>query len=268
MRNDEGNTLFIARFTRYLQQYGKKWNGNMRIISIITGCIKHIAKAVTWFAVMILFGIGTAFGGEIGVQTYRVVGVSSSDPAGLNVRENVIEAQSIGETNVVGHLQWNKKGITSSGLVVEIGNSIWRQIRSGDLTGWVNEKYLDEEIVPNLKEPTPDKMKCSGTEPFWSLNLSKSNASFSGSDLENGDWLEDVKLDTLATRPIVEMGTGNWLVTLKPKAAGSYIRTIIQKASPLCTDGMSNVLFPYEIIVLKGKVPRPVYGCCQIDIDR
>ena len=220
------------------------------------------------FSAILLFGIGAAFSGEPGVQTYRVIGVSSSDPAGLNVRENVIEAQSVGDTNVVGHLQWNKKGIISSGLVVEIAGSIWRQIRSGELTGWVNEKYIEEEIVPNLKEPTPDKLKCSGTEPFWSLDLSKATTSFSGTDLENGDWLEDVKLDTLATHPIVEMGAGNWLVTLKPKAAGSYIRTIIQKASPMCTDGMSNVLFPYEIIVLNGKVPRPVYGCCQVDISR
>ena len=240
----------------------------MRKIPMSATCIKYFVKAIIAFTAMLLIVISAAFGGETGVQTYRVIGVSPSDPSGLNVRDNVIEAQNIGETNVVGHLQWNKKGIISSGLVVEIGNSVWRQIRSGELIGWVNEKYLEEETVPSLKEPTPDKLKCSGTEPFWSLNFSKSATSFSGSDLENGDWLEDVKLDTLATHPIVEMGPGSWLVTLKPEATGSYIRTIISKAVPLCTDGMSNVLFPYEIIVLKGKVPRPVYGCCQIDIDR
>lgn len=240
----------------------------MSNISAGADCIKHFTIIGAILAVIFGSATGHAIGGETGVPTYRVIGVSSSDPSGLNVRGNIIEAQSIGETNVVGHLAWNQRRIRSSGLVVEIGRSVWRQIRSGGVTGWVNEKFLELDNPPNFYEPTPDKLKCSGTEPFWFLNLSKTSASFSGSDLENGDWMEETKLDSLATHPIVEMGAGSWLVTLKPKVAGSYIRTIISKASPMCNDSMSNVLYPYQIIVLKGQVPRPVYGCCQFDIGQ
>lgn len=218
--------------------------------------------------VLIFTLTNTAAGNEMGLKTYRVTGVSSSDPSGLNVRDNLIEAQSLSETNVVGHLAWNAKGIISSGLVVEIGSSVFTQIWKGDLTGWVNEKYLANDTKAELPEIKPEKLKCSGTEPFWGLNFSKKAPSFSGTDLESGDFVEDAKLDTLATHSIVELGPENWSVTMKHQSKSTYLRTIISRASPMCSDSMSNVLYPYQIIVLQGDVPRPVYGCCQIDIER
>jgi len=230
--------------------------------------VKHFYRLVAGFAAFIFVATSWAGSNELGLKTYRVTGVSSSDPSGLNVRDNLIEAQSLSETNVVGHLVWNAKGIISSGLVVEVGSSIFRQIRKGDLTGWVNEKYLVDDTKTELPEIKPEKLKCSGTEPFWALNFSKKAPNFSGTDLENGDWIEDAKLETMATHSIVELGPENWAVTMKYQSKNAYLRTVISKASPMCTDSMSNVLYPYQIIVLKGDVPRPVYGCCQIDIER
>lgn len=230
--------------------------------------MKFVCRLIAGFAVFVFIATGWAGSNELGLKTYKVTGVSSSDPSGLNVRDNLIEAQSLGETNVVGHLAWNAKGIISSGLVVEIGSSIFTQIRKGDLIGWVNEKYLVDDTKAELPEIKPEKLKCSGTEPFWSLNLSKEAPIFSGTDLENGDFVKGVKLDTMATHSIVELGLENWAVTVKYQSKNAYLRTVISRASPMCSDSMSNVLYPYQIIVLKGDVPRPVYGCCQIDIER
>ncbi len=229
---------------------------------------KIVCRLFASFAVFVFTATSWADNSELGLKTYKVTGVSSSDPSGLNVRDNLIEAQSLGETNVVGHLEWNAKGIISSGLVVEIDSSIFTQIRKGDLTGWVNEKFLIDDTKAELPEIKPEKLKCSGTEPFWSINLSRNTPRFSGTDLENGDWIEDAKLETKATHSIVELGPENWVITLKYQSKNAYLRTVISKASPMCTDSMSNVLYPYQIIVLKGDVPRPAYGCCQIDIDR
>ena len=229
--------------------------------------MNNFLKLIVIPALLLISTINLANANER-LQTYRVVGVSHSDPSGLNVRDNVIEAQSLGETNVVGNLAWNQKGILSSGLVVEIGNSVWREIRAGNVRGWVNEKYLAKETGPHNPELTPDRLKCSGTEPFWSINYSKKGPLYNGTELENGDWLENAKLETMAVHPIVEMGAGAWSVTLKSKSDGSYLQTIISKASPMCDDGMSNLLYPYQVIVLKGQVPRPIYGCCKINIER
>jgi uncharacterized membrane protein len=211
---------------------------------------------------------GLAASKEDGLKTYKVTGVFSSDPPGLNVRDNVIEAQSLDETHIVGHLAWNAKGIVSSGLLMEIGNSIFRQIRAGELVGWVNEKYLSVDTMAVMPKIRPEVLTCSGSEPFWSLKLSITEPRFSGADLENGEWIEEVELETMASHSIVELGPENWSVTLKYQSKSAYFRTIISKALPMCTDSMSSVLYPYQIIALKGDVPRPVYGCCQIDIDR
>lgn len=231
--------------------------------------VKYFYRLVAGIAVFIFVATGwAASSNELDIKTYRVTGVSSSDPSGLNVRDNLIEAQSLGDTNVVGHLRWNAKGIISSGLVVEIGSSVFTQIRKGGLIGWVNEKYLADDTKAELSEIKPEKLKCSGTEPSWSLNFSSKAPGFSGTDLENGDFVEGANLDTMASNSIVELGPENWSVTMKYQSKNTYLRTVISRASPMCTDSMSNVLFPYQIIVLQGDVPRPVYGCCKIDIDR
>jgi len=226
-----------------------------------------------WITISVFLGLfmwqsGTAFSSTHGLKTYHVIGVSPSDPSGLNVRDNVIEAQSLRDTRIVGSLAWNAKGIISSGVIVEIGRSTWRQIRHGDIVGWVNEKFLALDPVSDLVEVTPDKLKCSGTEPFWSLNLAGNFAIYNGTDLESGDWLENEKLEKLATYPIVQSGPENWSTTLKFNTDGKNITAIISRAVPMCNDAMSNLLFPYQVIMLKGRVPRPVYGCCQINIQR
>ena len=225
----------------------------------------------TWLAISVTLGlmtgfVGAAFGEVHGLKTYHVIGVSPSDPSGLNVRDNVIEAQSLGDTTIVGNLAWNAKGIASSGVIVEIGKSTWRQIRHGKTVGWVNEKYLAEDPVLNLVEVSPDKLRCSGTEPFWSLDMNKKSPKYNGTDPENGEWLENAELTPLASYPIVQAGLESWSTTLKLNQDDRNITALIRRAQPMCSDGVSNQLFPYEVIVLTGNVPRPVYGCCQINI--
>ncbi len=200
--------------------------------------------------------------------TYRVINVAADDPDGLNVRDSVIEAQSVADTAIVGSLAWNARGIRTSGREVEIAGSPWLEIKLGSVEGWVNAKYLARESGFDLPEIAPDKLICSGTEPFWGLKLSVKPAIYLGADWPNDEWVEDVQLDMLASDEIVEQREGHWAVTLKRQSKNQYLRAVISKARPLCDDGMSNLLYPYEIVVLKGRVPRPVYGCCYIDINK
>lgn len=230
--------------------------------------MEEILKSLfLWLVVITCITLPTTITAEPRIS-YRIVNVSPDDPTGLNVRDNVIEASSLKDTTIVGQLVWNAKGIISSGLEVEIAGSIWREVRLGETSGWVNAKFLEEEVGSNLPKVTPDMLKCSGTEPFWGLNMSIKPASYTGANWIDDQWVEDIKLKKLASHPVVEMGPESWVVTLKRRSSEHYIRMMISRASPMCNDSMSNLLYPYETILLKGKVPRPVYGCCQININR
>jgi uncharacterized membrane protein len=210
----------------------------------------------------------TTAGNTEPLTSYRIINVAADDPEGLNVRDNVIEAQSLKSSTIIGNLAWNATGIISSGLEVEIGGSVWREIRLGETKGWVNAKYLEEESNNGKPELTPDMLACGGTEPFWSLNLAGTPSTYSGENWTNEEWVENVKLQNMAANPIIEQGDGHWVMTLKRPSAEQYIHVLVARASPLCNDSMSNLSYPYEVILLKGKIPKPVYGCCQIDIDR
>ncbi len=204
----------------------------------------------------------------IATATYRVVNVQADDPIGLNVRDNVIEATSLSDTIVVGQIAWNARNILSSGKVVEFSGSSWRHIRFGEISGWVNERYLAEDVRRQDPSKLPEKLHCVGTEPFWSLKLGSDNSSYTGADWSDGGWVDDVKLDLLAREGILGRGDGTWAITVKQKGADNYIRALIEVANPMCDDGMSNLLFPYNMILLKGSVPHAVQGCCSIDIAK
>ncbi len=200
--------------------------------------------------------------------SYRVIHVSPDDPVGLNVRDNVIEATSLANTTIVGSLAWNASGIVSSGKEVDISGSVWREIRQGNTIGWVNEKYLEEEINNGQPEIKPELLNCGGSEPFWGLNLSGFPSYYTGETTFTGKWEDKLELKNVASNPITEMGDEHWLMTLKRPAKEHYIHIVIAKASPMCTDSMTNLRYPYESILMMGKVPTPLYGCCSIDLAR
>ncbi len=201
--------------------------------------------------------------------TFRVVNVSVSDTSGLNVRDFPVEASNLGNAKVVGHLSWQASGIITSGMVVRFPNgALWRHIRFGDIIGWVNGKFLEAEPFTRTGEQLPEKLFCGGTEPFWGLRVSKTSSTYDGAGLKNDKWVEDEKLDFLASNQIAGRPTKTWSVTLKQKSASQYITTLISRTGEYCSDGMSDRDYPYQAIVLPGNVPVPMQGCCQRDIGR
>jgi len=200
--------------------------------------------------------------------TFRVVNVSSSDTAGLNVRDYPADAPNLANTKIVGHLSWQATGIITSGLVLRFSGSTWRQIRLGSIIGWVNEKYLEAETSQQNSDQLPEKIICSGTEPFWTLRISKSSSTYDGTIASTGEWLEGEKLDFIARNKIANRSTATWAVTVRRKSASQYITTLISKTDNYCSDGMSDRDYPYQAILLSGNVPVPMQGCCQRDIGR
>ena len=50
-------------------------------------------------------------------------------------------------------------------IAVDTKGVDWVKVRKGDVSGWVNTKFLAYEAG------MPVKLVCHGTEPFWSINL-------------------------------------------------------------------------------------------------
>jgi uncharacterized membrane protein len=200
--------------------------------------------------------------------TFRVINVSANDADGLNVRDFPADASNLSNTKIVGHLNWQATGIITSGLVVRFPGAIWREIRLGNVIGWVNGKYLKAEISQQDGDQLPEKLLCSGTEPFWGLRISKSSSNYDGLIGDADQWLEGEKLDLLARNPFANRSTPSWAVTLKRTSASQYITILISKTDTYCSDGMSDRDYPYQAILLSGNVPVPMQGCCQRDIGR
>ena len=200
--------------------------------------------------------------------TFRVVNVSANDAAGLNVREYPAPGSDLSNTRIVGHLSWRARGIISSGQVLRFAGATWRHIRLGNVIGWVNAKYLKAELRNPDRAQLPEKIVCSGTEPFWTLRISNSSSVFEGTMADTGEWLESEKLDFIARNKIANRSTATWAVTVKRKSAPDYITALISKTGHYCSDGMSDRDYPYQAILLSGNVPVPMQGCCQRDIGR
>jgi hypothetical protein len=71
-------------------------------------------------------------------RRYMVRGVDKSDV--LNVR-----AAPGSQSPVVGRIPPDSKGVLVTGARRSIGPGVWREIRYGDVQGWVNERFLTEE---------------------------------------------------------------------------------------------------------------------------
>ena len=74
-------------------------------------------------------------------QLYRVVFVEDNDV--LNVRSGPGVANEI-----VGGLPPNSGGIEVTGEGRIVRNSMWLPIRTGDLNGWVNGRFLTDQVQP------------------------------------------------------------------------------------------------------------------------
>lgn len=221
----------------------------------------------TCLMVFLLAGSIDAYAVEPGT-TFRVINVSKNDPVGLNVREIIGDVLVLSDASIVGQLVWNAQGIIATGLEYQFLGALWRQIRLGNKTGWVNSKFLLAEGSANQISTLPKKFKCLGTEPFWGFSIHKNSAFYQGTDWDNDNWLENEKMHLLARHRLINRTKGTWVITMTRASAPQYIRALINVAPHMCSDGMSDFSYPYEAVFLQGKIPVPQQGCCHVDVGK
>lgn len=178
---------------------------------------------------------------------YQVVDVAAGDQ--LNVRR-----QPGTDAEMLGGLVPGAENLVITGSVMDVGGADWWEIVfvEGYLnSGWVNGRFLAPMVEQEPESGYP--MVCSGTEPFWSLDLGEGQASYSTPDekpmaLSAGPWM-------MASGQI-----GRFAVGLERDGALGYAG--IWRENDFCSDGMSDIRHPFGIILIRpdGEV---LAGCCR-----
>lgn len=177
-------------------------------------------------------------------QRYVVTNVASGDV--LNIR-----AQPDAAAEILTTLSPDAKDIIVAGTYTESGAQTWWQVVTPKGTGWANARYLATSGNDVARE-TSFPLRCSGTEPFWGVSIQNDQAAFSTPE----------STETFTAGPM-EWARGSirhFIVRLKAGETSGMLAGL--RASPACSDGMSDTRFPYEGVLVKpdGTV---LSGCCQ-----
>ncbi|RKQ95568.1 SH3 domain-containing protein [Maricaulis maris] len=190
----------------------------------------------------IVFACGTA---QAQPQLYRVVNVDQTDT--LNVRATANPTAAIVDT-----LSPNASRVE----VLEERHG-WGRVIAGEGEGWINLAYLLRMERPAIGEfDAPGGLQCSGTEPFWGLQLHESGDAtyYDGESLGAELALNVVDARTARARPDPHV------YYLSGAAEGVAVI-----ASGQCSDGMSDRRYGWQASVdmrSPDGVSRLVQGCC------
>jgi uncharacterized membrane protein len=202
----------------------------------------------------------TLVGPAAAFYEYSVTGVAAGDV--LNIREDVASAGQASSARIVGSIPPDAAGVEGTGVSVEIGGSLWRQVAYGGVTGWVAARYL--KAIDGGGDVPPVDLTCGGTEPFWSMTFSAAAAVREDPFGSAGN-----KRTTYVPAP-GGFASGRrhvWAVMLRP-AKGSQAATAVFLRTDACSDGMSDLTFPIEFVLAEhesgGAAGATLSGCCHL----
>ncbi|MCE8020161.1 SH3 domain-containing protein [Halomonas sp. MCCC 1A11036] len=178
------------------------------------------------------------------IQRYRVTGVAAT--GGLNVR-----SQPEPSAEIVSTLEPDASDVVVSGTRIERNGAVWWQVVGGDGLGWINARYLAPvDEAPPSGEVFP--LRCTGTEPFWSLKVADDEARFETPMDEDETWQAGPMTRAMGL-------IGRYAIRLENEGGVGHLTA--WRNHGFCSDGMSDIGFPYEGIVVtpNGTVHA---GCC------
>lgn len=196
---------------------------------------------------------------------FRVVRVDSNDVLNMRIVPDPYAAK-------VGAIPPDARGIEATGRTAKRGDYIWREIMYRDVTGWVNSHFLVRDRAQSAGAPPQidpeaeitgstsgtsvflEPLSCAGTEPFWGMLLKGRETVLDS--LADGP----LQIDLSPARQSPQMSTA-WAIDARTKAENKPVSIIIRRTNQ-CSDGMSDIIFPYEtFITISG---GPFYaGCCN-----
>ncbi len=166
--------------------------------------------------------------------TLSVTGVSLHDV--LNLR-----AQPDAKSPRVASLPRDATGISADAVAVK--GVDWIHISKDGKSGWANARFLTYE------HGLPLRLSCSGTEPFWSVEMGYGRGD---ADLSFADTKQVLALDA----PVVARARPD-LWSVSSVKGRDFL--LIEKT--VCSDGMSDRGYPYTVAVHIGA--NLLSGCCR-----
>jgi len=197
-------------------------------------------------ALMLAIALGPLAASAAGTLPSRfdVTGVRGGDA--LNVR-----AEPTTAAPVVATLAADARGVE---VVALDPSGRWARVNAGEGSGWVALRYLREEPDVWQAGTLPARLRCFGTEPFWSLVPEGATARIDRPEGSMSFALAALDLDIPADP--------RRALLLRSEAA-TATATITPEA---CSDGMSDRLFGLAVLVVTEgtDAPRLLSGCCSI----
>ncbi len=133
-----------------------------------------------------------------------------------------------------------------------VGDREWREIYFGGMTGWVNAQFLAQATSPR-PDLLPERMSCTGTEPFWSLQFQAGDVRIETAD--------DTRSFTAAPPRTPVMNRNRKVMEMSDDSGGEAVAMLM--TGGICWDGMSDINYPIEILwVDTSRGDLPLSGCC------
>lgn len=202
-----------------------------------------------WARARYLMAIGPGVGLKTSAQQPLhglVIGVRSGQSLALRYDPN----ESAG---IVAHLRAGSKDARLTGLTQDG----WRQVEVAGRLGWAPQRNL---IPVTADDDHGQEWQCGGTEPFWGLRLIADKLRYT-----NLDGNEINSLAGLTELPGLTDGEpgATKLLTSSGGRVSARIEAMSQRGGQACSDGMSDIDYPYYIRALIGA--HNFEGCCTLN---
>ncbi len=224
-------------------------------------------QAFSFFSAMALALTLSVTSVHAATDVYGVTGVQSGQF--LNMRS------AAGASNAItGRIPFNGQGIVTTGEEKNVSGTVWAKVYWNGVGGWVSKRYLLADgqtatkrplavtppkaaVVPPAAstptKPSANKLVCSGTEPFWSVEITDTNLIVNMSDGPQYSVPVTFRQTSANNKTIAVIGGA---------AGTNNTQTFMQKVSS-CSDGMSDISYPYSVTAVLNN-SKVVSGCCKV----
>lgn len=167
----------------------------------------------------------------------------------------------------LARLPINTGGIVPTGEEKKVNNTTWVRVYWSGVGGWMSKAYLtaDNELTNTKPSTTSNKpttkpasttttvMKCTGTEPFWNIEITDKQLKVKMMDGPRYVVPVSFRQTSANNRTIAVIAGAN---------GTNSAQTFLQKTDN-CSDGMSDTNYPYSITgVVNGR--QVISGCCKV----
>jgi uncharacterized membrane protein len=220
-------------------------------------------KAFSFFSAMALALTLSVTTVHAATDVYGVTGVQSGQF--LNMRS------AAGASNAItGRIPFNGQGIVTTGEEKNVSGTVWAKVYWNGVGGWVSKRYLlaDGQTAtvpapsatrpiavtpPAPAKPSANKLVCSGTEPFWSVEITDTNLIVNMSDGPQYSVPVTFRQTSANNKTIAVIGGA---------AGTNNTQTFMQKVNS-CSDGMADTSYPYSVTAVLNN-SKVVSGCCKV----